>query len=169
MEFRVYEICIGDYFEDNVDAIRAAINSAIDYAFANYYDQVHVLTNNPRIIIDQLPEFKVKSCTQLAYGNIKWMLVIPLVSAERLKEKVKDPSVLELETKDSKNESELLILSYIREKVEKAISKGWTDVFIKHRIPNSVISILESEKNYKFTVSDNGTMILWGGKNDYSN
>lgn len=152
-----------DYFEGNVEAIRASINSAIGYCFDKQVDEVHVVTDNPDLIINDLPEFNViKHYKESGRGEL-WRVIIRLRSAD-LEEKPKPnpvPDASDLVGKRSKSEAELLILSYLAEKINKANDKGWNDVTIPHKIPKSIIDVLKSEKNYKFIVHDNCTVISW--------
>lgn len=152
------------YFEGDLEAIRASINSAIDYCFDKNIDEVHVITDIPWIIINDLPEFNAIKHYQESGKEERWRVIIRLRSADLEEEKPKIdpvPDADQLSSRRSKSEAELLILSYLTEKINKANDKGWNDVTIPHKVPKSIISVLEAVKHYKFIVHDDCTIISW--------
>lgn len=148
-----YEIYLGWHFAKNEVAYKAAIDSAVDYAWKNNVDSVHIQAEYPDIVRDLGYEFSEVICS---YGQ-PTVFVLPLKSVHHEDEKV--PSAKEL--KNKRSDSELLIMAYIANKVNTANELGWCDVFIPHRIPDKIQVSLSVNKNYKFKNVNNGTVISW--------
>ena len=151
-----YELYIGPYFGDDIYGIRAAIDSAVDFAFKHYMDEIYIYADNPDFIINELPEFKFSSINK--YNTDPALLILPLQSVKHEEPKFEQP---ELDT--DRTVGDLLILASINDKVNKANSNGWTDVFIRHKIPDNIKVLLSFNKGYKFKSTKTGTIISWGG------
>lgn len=149
-----------DYFGDDIEAIRASINSAIDYCFDKHINEVHVITNNPDIIIKDLSEFNVIRYFKLC-GRDEWKFIIRLRSAGLKSDTNPVPDANSLTLSKNRSEAESLILSFLAEKINKANNNGWDTVIISHKIPKNIIDILESEKHYKIRLYDDRTVISW--------
>lgn len=155
-----YELPIGEYFEDNIEGIRASINSAIDYAFDRCIDQIHVLTFNPELIINECSDFNIVDHFKTSGRAGLSVVIIQLRSAE-IQRPHSIPTVEQLLVKHSKSESQSLILSFLEEKIYKANNNGWDSVVIKHKIPENIVKFLESEKHYKVIAHDDYAVISW--------
>lgn len=138
-----YEVYLGWHFAKNEVAYKAAIDSAVDYAWKNNIDSIHIQTECPDIVRDLGYEF---SEVITEYGK-PTTSVLPLKSAHHTEEKV--PSVAELKSRRN-SDADLLMLSYITDKVNTANESGWCDVFIPHHIPDKIQVSLSVNKNYKF-------------------
>ena len=84
MEKTYYEIYLGWHFAKNEVAYKAAIDSAVDYAWKNNVDSVHIQAEYPDIVRDLGYEFSEVICS---YGQ-PTVFVLPLKSIHHEDEKV---------------------------------------------------------------------------------
>lgn len=156
-----YTVYLGYHFGNDIDAYRAAIDSAVDYAWKNGLDEVHIDVEYP----DPIKELGYKfSKIQNSYGK-PTTFVLPLKSVKDIQVAKVLPNADEL-GKRSESEADMLIMAYIAEKITEADKNGWRDVFIPHAVPTNVLGILK-ENNYRITaITESGVLISWkGGSN----
>ena len=117
MEKTYYEIYLGWHFAKNEVAYKAAIDSAVDYAWKNNIDSVHIQAEYPDIVKDLGYAFSEVICS----SGQPTVFIPPLYSVHHTDEKI-PPSAKEL--KDKRSDSELLIMAYIANKVNAANELG---------------------------------------------